>query len=53
MKKKLEINLNGNGTAAKAPIDGMHSPRNIFNSELTTQAQGAEQLTSSVEKEKE
>lgn len=50
MKKKLEINLNGNGGTAKVPIDGMHSPRNIFNSELTSQTRDVEQLTSSVEK---
>lgn len=32
-KKKLELNLNTN--ASKLPIDGMHSPRNVFNTELT------------------
>ena len=33
-KKKLELNLNTNSNNNKIQLDGMHSPRNVFNSEL-------------------
>lgn len=36
-KKKMDLNINTNG-ANKVQLDGMHSPRNVFNSEITDKA---------------
>lgn len=37
-KRKLQLNLNLVSNGNKQAIDGMHSPRNVFNSEVSDRA---------------